>query len=80
MFIPFLSWLVRIFTLVPTPGTYELILIDEPIQERLSRQGEVEVTAVQNGWVRFELLPTSSFVPRSMRIAAFNLTYRKVNR
>lgn len=79
MLISFLSLLVRAFTLVPTPGVYELISVDEPIQVRELRKGAVEVIAVKDGWVRFEILPKSSFVPRSMRIAAFNLTYKRVD-
>lgn len=71
--------LFRLLGPTPSPGTYELIN-NAGRKNREEASGLIEVTSVQDGWVRYELLPLGSFAPRSMEVAAFNLSYRRVRR
>lgn len=71
--------LFRLLVPAPSPGTYELI-DHGGRKNREEASGLIEVTSVQDGWVRYELLPLGSFAPRSMEVAAFNLSYRRVRK
>ena len=76
MLVKILATLVILIIPKPRLGIYELIEGNDQPPLRKPRKGEVEVLAIENGWVRYALLPRVSFSVRSMRVAAFMLSYK----